>query len=152
VLGLSWQESDRINEFKAIFGDACWFPCCEEPHTTYEQIEAELSIRGIARPRIHSEGFPHNNCGGFCVKMGMFQCYLLWKHRVNRWLFAEEKEQEFREYLGRTDISIFRRKNEQITMRQIRLLFEDGWVPKRKKPSSCASCMVPTEEELLTFL
>lgn len=148
VLGLSWEESDRISEFTAIFGDACWFPCCEEPFVTYDQIDEELASRGIAPPRIHGEGFAHNNCGGFCVKMGLYQCWLLWTHRLQRWMFAEEKEQEFREYLGRTDISIFRRNNEQITMRGLRQLFESGWVPKRRKASSCASCMVPTAEEI----
>jgi hypothetical protein len=152
VLGLSWQESDRINEFTAIFGDACWFPCCENPHITYEQIEAELATRGIAPPRIHSEGFAHNNCGGFCVKMGLYQCWLLWKCRLKRWMFAEEKEQEFLAYLGRTDVSIFRRNGENITMLQLRKLFEGGWVPKKRKPHSCASCMVPTAEEIITLL
>lgn len=149
VLGLNWQEAGRINEFTAVFGDACWFPCCEEPHVTYEQIDAELAARGIAPPRIHGEGFAHNNCGGFCVKMGMYQCYLLWKFRLKRWMFAEEMEQEFLAFVGRTDISIFRRNNENITMRALRLLFEGGWIPKQRKPHSCASCMVPTLEELL---
>lgn len=152
VLGLSWQEADRISEFTAIFGDACWFPCCEEPHITYEDIDAELATRGIAPPRIHAEGFAHNNCGGFCVKMGLYQCYLLWKHRPKRWMFAEEKELEFLAYLERTDISIFRRNGENITMRQLRRSFEGGWVPKKRKPHSCASCMVPTAEEIVTML
>lgn len=152
VLGLSWQEADRIGEFKAIFGDACWFPCCEDPHLSNEDIAAGLTALGVPPPTIYGEGFAHNNCGGFCVKMGLYQCYLLWKCRRNRWLFAEEKEQEFLAYLGRTDISIFRRKGQQITMRQLRLLFEGGWVPKQRKSKSCASCMVPTEEELISLL
>jgi hypothetical protein len=113
------------------------------------RTDAELMARGVAPPRIHGEGFSHNNCGGFCVKMGLYQCYLLWKHRLARWLFAEEKEQEFREYIKRTDVSIFRRNNEQVTMRELRALFEGGWIPKKRKQHSCAACMVPTAEEIL---
>lgn len=152
VLGLGWQEAGRINEFKAIFGDACWFPCCEAPYVTNEDITRELATRGILPSRSYGLGFAHDNCGGFCVKMGMYQCYLLWKHRLKRWLFAEQMEQEFLSYLGRTDISIFRRNNQQITMLALRRLFEGGWVPKQRKQHSCASCMVPTAEELITTL
>lgn len=149
VLGLGWQEAGRINEFTSIFGDACWFPVCEEPHVTNEQIVADLATRGITPPRIYGEGFAHNNCGGFCVKMGLYQCYLLWKHRLNRWMFNENKEQEFQAYLDRMDISIFRKNNVPTTMKSLRLLFEEGWIPKQRKQHSCASCMVPTAEELI---
>jgi hypothetical protein len=152
VLGLSWQESDRINEFTAIFGDACWFPCLEKPFITNEQIVADLATRGIDPPRIYGEGFTHNNCGGFCVKMGLYQCYLLWRRRIKRWMFAEEKELEFLAYLDRADISIYRRNDKNITMRQLRLLFEGGWIPKKRKQHSCASCMVPTELEILELM
>ncbi|HEX4084336.1 MAG TPA: hypothetical protein VHY22_05460 [Chthoniobacteraceae bacterium] len=149
VLGLSWQERGRIVEFQSVFGDACWFPCCEEPFVTYEQIDEELASRGIAPPAIHGEGFSHNNCGGFCVKMGLYQCYLLWRHRLARWMFAEEKEMEFRAYLGRDDVTIFRKDDENITMRELRWLFESGYVPKKRKQRSCAACMLPTVSELL---
>lgn len=152
VLGLGWQESGRISEFTAVFGDACWFPLCEEPHVTNEDIIAELATRGIAPSRSYGLGFAHDNCGGFCVKMGLYQCYLLWSTRPKRWMFAEEKEQEFLAYVDRTDISIFRRNNQPTTMRDLRLLFESGWVPKKRKPHSCASCMVPTAEELLSHM
>lgn len=152
VLGLSWQEAGRINEFLAVFGDACWFPLCEEPFVTNKDIVAELAQRGIDPPRIYSEGFGHNNCGGFCVKMGLYQCYLLWKFRLNRWMFNEQKEHEFLVYVKRTDISIFRRNNVPVTMRHLRGLFESGFVPKKRKSPSCAVCMMPTAEEILTLL
>lgn len=152
VLGLGWQERGRINEFKAVFGDACWFPVCEEPFVTNEGISAQLLKDGVKPPRIYAEGFSHNNCGGFCVKMGLYQCYLLWKNRIDRWMFNENKEQEFREYLKRTDITIFRRSNIPLTMREIRIMFEGGWIPKKMKARSCASCMVPTSEELIGLL
>lgn len=151
VLGLGWQEAGRISEFTEIFGDQCWFPLCEEPFVTNDNIVEELAARGIQRPVIYGEGFSHNNCGGFCVKMGLYQCYLLWKFRLKRWIFAEEKEEEFLAFLGRNDISIFRRDNQPITMRALRGLFENGWRPKKRRSHSCASCMLPTAEELFSL-
>lgn len=152
VLGLGWQEAGRISEFKAVFGDLCWFPMCEEPFITNEDIIADLLARGIAPSRSYALGFAHDNCGGFCVKMGLYQCFLLWQHRRARWMFAEEMEHKFLCYIERTDISIFRHKGVPVTMRYLRGLFEGGWVPRKRKPHSCASCMIPTSEELLTLL
>lgn len=151
VLGLGWQEAGRINEFKAVFGDACWFPCCEEPHVTNQDIIAELATLGVQPSRSYGLGFAHDNCGGFCVKMGLYQCYLLWKTRLKRWMFAEEMEHKFLMHIKKTDISIFRRNGVNVTMSHLRGLFESGWVPQKRKPRSCAACMVPTEEELLTM-
>lgn len=153
VLGLGWQEAGRINEFTEVFGSQCWFPVCEHPHLTNDDIAARLETLGVAPPRIYAEGFGHNNCGGFCVKMGLYQCWLLWKHRLNRWMFAEEMEQNFLSFLNRNDIAIFRKGEEgdPITMLSLRLLFEGGWVPKKRKSHSCASCMLPTAEELFAL-
>ncbi len=67
-------------------------------------------------------------------------------------MFNEEKELEFQSYLQRSDISIFRRNEVPVTMQALRLAFEAGWIPRKRKQRSCAACMLPTSTEILTLL
>lgn len=49
---------------------------------------------GIDVPLLYELGFPHNNCGGFCVKAGMGQFKLLFEKLPNRYKEHEEKQEE----------------------------------------------------------
>jgi hypothetical protein len=147
VIGLSWLEKDRAREFRAVFGDLCWFPLCDPPYVINDDIIATLGAVGIAPPRLYARGFSHNNCGGFCVKMGLFQAWLLWSTDLPRFLHHESREAEFRAKFARSDVTIFRRSKEPVTMAQLRESFEAGWQPRQRKDRSCASCMLPAEDE-----
>lgn len=48
---------------------------------------------GIEIPRLYKLGFPHNNCGGFCVKAGQAQFKLLYKTLPEVYLANEQEEQ-----------------------------------------------------------
>ncbi len=55
---------------------------------------------GIAPPRLYAMGFPHNNCGGFCVKAGQAHFALLLRTMPERYAYHEAKENELRAELG----------------------------------------------------
>lgn len=73
-LGLDWTEAHRMArpkaEYEAIEGVTVDFPLTWKPAPTgryYDQVKAW----GIKPPRLYEYGFPHNNCGGRCVKQGI---------------------------------------------------------------------------------
>ena len=107
-LGYDWTEEHRYEAAKPH-----WQPCtleaplCDEPYLTKADVVVALDREGIERPRLYAMGFPHNNCGGFCVKAGQAHFKLLLEVMPERYAYHERKEQELREHLGK-DVSILR--------------------------------------------
>lgn len=48
---------------------------------------------GIELPYLYKLGFPHNNCGGMCVKAGLGQFKLLWDKLPERYMWFEEQQE-----------------------------------------------------------
>lgn len=48
----------------------------------------------IEIPRMYIMGFPHNNCGGFCVKTGIANFKLLYEKFPERYRWHEERERQ----------------------------------------------------------
>lgn len=82
-----------------------------------------LQRDGIFLPRLYAMGFPHNNCGGFCIKAGQAQFAKLLEHFPDRYAAHEAKEEEFRAFIGK-DVSILRdrrgKHTRPLTMRKFR--------------------------------
>jgi 3'-phosphoadenosine 5'-phosphosulfate sulfotransferase (PAPS reductase)/FAD synthetase len=94
-LGLDWTETHRMDaprkRYEELEGVLVDFPLMWEPIETRSYHEIVRSW-GIEIPRLYTMGFPHNNCGGRCVKQGVAE----WK-RLRRFMperFAEVKEWE----------------------------------------------------------
>lgn len=105
-VGLLWDEEHRLDRIRERCPERRWeAPMCDEPFLNKKQIQEWLEGEGIRLPRLYTLGFPHNNCGGFCVKAGQAQFALLHKTMPERFAFHEQKEREMREYLGK-DYSI----------------------------------------------
>lgn len=83
-------------------------PMIAPPYLTKLDMLAWLKREGIKPPRLYEMGFPHNNCGGFCVKAGQGQFKLLLDKMPDRFAHHEAKEQELRDYLGK-DVTILKR-------------------------------------------
>ena len=123
-LGIDWTEAHRF--VRAAKHWAPWrveAPLCEAPYLTRADHIAALSERGIAAPRLYGMGFPHNNCGGFCVKAGQAHFALLLKTMPERYAFHEGKEEALRDYLQK-DVAIMKDrvggKTTPLTMRVFR--------------------------------
>jgi hypothetical protein len=105
VYGLDWSERTRIDGqktgkkrkkgHKAITqerGWNPWYPMDEKPYLVKADIIADLHSVGIQEPDLYKLGFPHNNCGGSCVKMGLAQARHLYRVRPETYLRDEAKE------------------------------------------------------------
>lgn len=107
-LGIDWSEEHRFIKAKPQWEP--WTvraPMCEEPYVRKEQVMTALRFIGIEPPRLYAMGFPHNNCGGFCIKAGMAHFKLLLEKMPERYAYHEQKEQDLREYLDK-DIAVLR--------------------------------------------
>lgn len=107
-VGLDWTEAHRLTRFQERMKP--WIveaPMTEPPYLTKDQMIEWLRAEGIEPPRLYAMGFPHNNCGGFCIKAGIDNFRLLLHTMPERYKYHEGKEQELREYLGK-DVAILR--------------------------------------------
>ena len=129
-VGLSWDEGHRLDGFSERMRP--WevsAPLCTPPYLTKNDILRLAQGRGLQPPRLSLEGFPHNNCGGFCVKAGQEQFRKLLMLHPERYAFHEQKEREIRVYLD-ADIAILRDRRDgmtkPLTLEAFRLRVEGG--------------------------
>lgn len=149
VLGYSWLESDRIDKFRKRITRS-WFPLMEAPYVTNTEIIDYLKGVGIKPPNNYSVGlFPHNNCGGMCFKSGLGQVYDLWRFSPHRFEYNERMQEQFLSEISPHG-TFLQLKGEYVSLKQVRLEFEKGYVPKTSQYKSCGgSCMVPEDDELV---
>lgn len=112
VFGIDWTEEHRMVRLMQRHVDEgtgwqFWAPLCDEPLYAKGHWLDRLRERGIDPPRLYDLGFPHNNCGGFCVKAGHAHFKLLLEQFPERFRHHEEEEQRMRELLDK-DVAILR--------------------------------------------
>ena len=94
-LGLDFTEEHRHTKPKEIYeqieGVSVDFPLMWKPFS-YIGYTKTIEEWGIKIPRLYKMGFPHNNCGGRCVRQGASEWVRLIKHFPDR--FQEVKEWE----------------------------------------------------------
>ena len=81
-------------------------PLCETGTTKCEMLK-ECERQGLDPVAIYDEGFPHANCGGFCVKGGQGQFAHLLRTRPAFFAYNARREQEFRDQSGK-DVAVLR--------------------------------------------
>ena len=106
ALGIDWSELHRFERARPRWEPfELIAPLCERPYDDRDDRLAQLRARGIEPPRLYALGFPHNNCGGFCVKAGQAQFQLLLQTMPERYAEHERAEQELRDHLGK-DVAV----------------------------------------------
>jgi hypothetical protein len=133
-LGIDWQEIHRFDKAKKYWEPyRVEAPMCESPLVTKDEMLSELISLGIKPPRLYEMGFPHNNCGGFCVKAGQANFKNLLKHFPDRYLYHEEMEKHLQHYLKK-DVTIMRKMEKGVTrnlsmkeLRQLEQYDKDDW-------------------------
>lgn len=106
-LGIDWTETHRLEKVKKLC--APWryeAPMNDRPFMDKDQMIEWLCREGIKPPRLYGLGFPHNNCGGFCIKAGQAHFAHLLRMLPERYAYHEAKEEEMRARVG--DYSILR--------------------------------------------
>ena len=95
VLGMDYQEEDRIERAKKKYPCPVIAPMADPPYLGRLEVEKKWESLGIKIPRLYSFGFVHNNCGGFCVRAGLKQMRLLYKTFPERYMWHETEQEKF---------------------------------------------------------
>lgn len=95
VLGMGYQEEDRIERAKAKYPCEVIAPMAEPPWLGHADLEKIWHDKGVKTPRLYDYGFVHNNCGGFCVRAGLKQMRLLYNVFPERYMWHEEQQEKF---------------------------------------------------------
>lgn len=106
-VGISWDEG-RIDGIRERWQP--WqveAPMCDAPYWSKCDMIREAKALGLPLSEAYTDGFPHDNCGGFCIKMGQAQAALLYKIRPAVYAESERKEEEVRQHLGK-DVSVLK--------------------------------------------
>ena len=95
-LGLDWSEEHRHAKPKEIYesieGVSVDFPLMWKPLPFMDYTAIIGQQWGIPIPKLYRYGFPHNNCGGRCIRQGISEWVRLKKHMPER--FAEVRDWE----------------------------------------------------------
>lgn len=154
-IGIDWTEGHRLEFMRKA--KPTWrieAPMTERPLWGKCEMLEEIRKIGIEPPRLYTFGFPHNNCGGFCVKAGQAQFALLLEKMPERYAFHERKEEETRQLFkakgtSSWDFSILtdRRgdgKKKTLTLRTLRERIENGEEFERDRWGGCG-CSLDSE-------
>ncbi|MDA7603349.1 hypothetical protein N8771_02565 [Euryarchaeota archaeon] len=152
VLGMDIiEDCDRLHRAKSYWRPFVnWFPLAEKPFKDKTKIIEDIRKLGVQEPRLYGAGFAHNNCGGFCVKAGKGQMVHLYNTLPERYLYHEQKELEFQEFIG-SDVTILGetrngvRRN--LTLRDLRLRAEAGESFRFDEGTACA-CLNPSSPDV----
>lgn len=128
VLGIDWTEEHRLHRAAPRWEPfELWAPLCDEPYIDKVDLIDELRSKGINVPRLYEMGFPHNNCGGFCVKAGQAQFAKLLDLMPERYLRHEQEEARTIAQIG-SDVAILRDRRggmtKPMTLKQFRVRLE----------------------------
>jgi hypothetical protein len=129
-LGYDWTEIDRLNKAKRYWDPYevdC--PLMWRPTLVKAECNAWARLLGLEIPELNRRGFPHNNCGGFCVKAGHAGFRLLLQEHRGRYLEHERAELSWRFKHGK-DYAILRDRRGgdtlPLTMKTFRERIEAG--------------------------
>ena len=118
---------------------------CEAPYLSKKQMIESLRARGIEPPRLYAMGFPHNNCGGACVKAGQGHFAHLLKMLPDRYAEWEQEEQAMRDHLKRDDVAILRDrtggKSKPLTLKVFRERVQSGQFVDKHEWGGCGCAL-----------
>lgn len=107
-VGIDWTELHRLPAIeKNYLPYRAEAPMTKPPYIDKEQMMRMCVLAGMEVPRLYREGYPHNNCGGGCVRAGQAQFAKLLEENPERYDHWARKEQEVREHLGK-EVAILR--------------------------------------------
>lgn len=152
-LGIDWTEINRMTRAARFWEPwTCTAPLCDPPYETRADALSALRALGVEPPRLYALGFPHNNCGGFCVKAGQAQFRLLYQQLPDRYREHEAQEERLRQHLGK-DVSILRDRTggpvKPLTLRAFRERLDTDGTCDTFDWGGC-SCFFPDEYEATT--
>lgn len=130
AMGIDWQEVHRYERARSRWlPHELIAPLTEPPLIDKQEMIADARSRGMRIPDLYELGFPHNNCGGFCIKQGQGAFIKLLQTMPDRYAHHEAQEERFRAETGK-DVSVLRDRRggetKPLTLRQLREEYESG--------------------------
>ena len=107
-VGISWDEHHRLDRLRGHL--APWqveAPMCDPPYLSKCDMMKQASALGLTLSEAYTDGFPHDNCGGGCVKAGQAHFAALYKIRPAVYAEWERNEEDVRKHIG-MDVSILK--------------------------------------------
>lgn len=144
-IGIDWTEKHRLEKTRSIKPKYnIEAPLCEKPYLAKQQMIDWCKAEGVLAPRAYRYGFPHNNCGGFCVKAGQAHFAHLLRTYPNRYQWHEAWENRLRSQVGDYSILKDRRGGVQkpLTLTQLRGRIEAGECFASEEWGGCG-CALP---------
>ncbi|UCC71281.1 MAG: phosphoadenosine phosphosulfate reductase family protein [Gemmatimonadota bacterium] len=147
-IGIDWTEIHRLAGVERYWSP--WrveAPLTSPPYLTKNKMLRLLEHDGIEIPRLYKMGFPHNNCGGFCIKAGIANFALLWKAMPERYRYHEDMEASLQSVIAKPHTILRDRRDGQVkplSLRQLREDLEKGQSYDLLEWGGCA-CFTPDE-------
>jgi hypothetical protein len=150
ILGMAFGEIDRIERAQVN-----WNPVevgsllVDYKVNTRPEIEAVLARHGLKTPRLYEKGFPHNNCGGFCVRAGLKQFATLLEVFPERYAQHEARMVQAMEKIGPTARPFLRKQidgvTHYLTLKEFREAYQAGTI--RVDPYDFGGCACFVDED-----
>ena len=105
VIGYIWEEQERIKRTREQYakrGHEALFPLVDEKPWLSQQDCINEHKRLVGVQSLYEMGFPHNNCGGACVKAGISQWKRLLEVDPERFALWEQREAQISELHSKT--------------------------------------------------
>lgn len=118
-MGFDWTEAKRLEDLRRELSN--WrveAPMTEPPYWDKCKMQTEAEKLGFKIPRLYQLGFPHNNCGGRCVRAGISHWVHLYKTLPAQFKEWEDEERSTAEDLrarGIEPLSILKDRREGTT-------------------------------------
>jgi hypothetical protein len=95
MLGMDWKEQHRLEAPRKAYealGYQVDYPLMWKPWELRPYQDVIREEWGIEPPRLYAMGFPHNNCGGRCIKQGVKEWLRLRYHFPKRFEAMKQGE------------------------------------------------------------
>jgi 3'-phosphoadenosine 5'-phosphosulfate sulfotransferase (PAPS reductase)/FAD synthetase len=148
-VGLDWTEMHRVEAFverERRGKGSC--PMAEPPYLSKPDVLRWMKTEGLRPPRLYDMGFPHANCGGFCVRAGQGAFALLLSKFPERYREHEREEMRLSRKLGGGYAILRDRRggeSKPMTMRELRKRVEAGEMVDRYDLGGCG-CAIDAGE------
>lgn len=146
VLGMDLSELDRIERAQKNWSPRPVMSLLNELKCWRPQWDDILARWNIKKPRLYDYGFPHNNCGGMCVRAGLKQFATLLANFRDRYMWHEEQQEIAMAAIGPTAKPFLKKRihgqDFYMTMRDFRLFLEAGIIEVDPYDYAGCACFV----------
>jgi len=103
IIGYTWDEMNRLAKTQKFYSEKGYTavaPLTEKPYISHREA-VEIYTKEVGIQPLYEQGFPHNNCGGACVKAGISQWKQLYKVDPERYEKWKQREHLISELHGK---------------------------------------------------